>query len=90
MPPPATLRSHAREWTKLHTKSPPSMSHEEYLQLREAQMPLEHIRELIGNIWPEEHERWAKDPIPPYEHVCPHQRKEPYGPDHLPEETPPR
>jgi len=63
MPPPATLRSHAREWTRLHTKETPAMSTEQFLALREAQLPPEEIAGFIAAMWPDDR---LKDPILPY------------------------
>lgn len=64
-PVPAILRTHAREWQKVQAQRammPPS--EREVLALREATMPLEEVRALIAEVWPEDK---LKDPIPPYE-----------------------
>lgn len=67
LPAPAVFRGYAREWVRQHTKPPASMSNAEFLQLREEQVSVDEIRELIASVWPEERERWDKDPIPRYE-----------------------
>ena len=68
MPVPSMLRSYALDW---HRRQQPrghaGRSEQELLALREALISPEEVNAFIDELWPEERERWAKDPIPPYE-----------------------
>lgn len=50
----------AAEHRKMNASRPP-------LQIREDLMCLEELRKLQRGLWPAERDRWATDPIPPYE-----------------------
>lgn len=64
MPVPALLRTYAKEWARLARDEQRAQSP---LALREDLVSQEEVRRLLASVWPEERERWAKDPIPPYE-----------------------
>lgn len=68
MPVPALLRTYAKEWARLSVEQQRS---QRPLALREDLVSQEEVRTLLASIWPEERERWAKDPIPPYEQEAP-------------------
>lgn len=65
VPMPAILLEYALECRKLHREhqsDPPPLR-----RLREDLVSQEEVRRLLASVWPEERDRWAKDPIPPYE-----------------------
>src|SRR5262245_16669030 len=68
MPVPALLRSYGKAWLQQAGQQRPAMSATEFLAIREENVSLEEIRCLLAEVWPEERERWAKEPIPPYTH----------------------
>ena len=68
-PMPAVLLEYVKEyrwWQREATQRPPPPR-----QIREDLVSQEEVRRLLASIWPEERERWAKDPIPPYEEDVP-------------------
>lgn len=65
VPMPAILLEYALECRKLHRERQADPL--AFRSLREDLVAQEEVRALIASIWPEERDRWAKDPIPPYE-----------------------
>lgn len=65
-PVPALLRDLATHWVTRQREEQRRARPQHPLALREDLVSQEEVRQLLASIWPEERDRWAKDPIPPY------------------------